>query len=269
MRHKLIILVFSVLFLFIFPSTVAAVTVTINSFPSTVSSTDPFQVEVSVTGATNATNYLRVDLYKEGTSNYFGETYNGSDWYNGSDGKSYFPIQIQNASASATISAQLGNPSINDYTGPGAYKLKIRRYTSSGSVSSNDTQTPVDIQFTYTLPTPTPTATPTSTPNPTSTPTPTPTKTPTSTPVPTPTKTPTPKPTISSTPTDSPTPEVLSAATFEPDPTATEEPILEEKSVNTSKPPIFAFVLIGAGVVLICVSIIYTIKHAKKNSPTI
>ncbi len=246
-------------FLFLFFSStnlVKAVTITINNFPSTISSTDPFQVGVTISGATNATNYLRVDLYKEGTVNYFGETYNGTDWYNGSDGKIYFPIQIQNASASATITSQIGNPSSTDYTGPGTYKLKIRRYTSSGSASSNDIQTPADIQFIYSVPTPTPSPTSVPTNVPTSSPTPIKTSSPI------PTKSPTPKPTLSLFPTDSPQAEVLGLSISEtsiPDPT----PIQEE---SDNKPPVLAFIFIGLGIVLICVSILYTIKHVKKNS---
>src|SRR5258706_6771329 len=126
---------------------ILAVTVSVSNFPSSISS-DMFNVDVLVTGAGNGTNYLRVDLYKDGTTNYFGETYNGSDWYSASTGTSYFPVQIQNSSGSATVQAQLGNPTVTNYPGPGSYKLKIRRYTSSGSQSANDTQTPVDIQIT-------------------------------------------------------------------------------------------------------------------------
>ncbi|HET7098701.1 MAG TPA: hypothetical protein VFI61_00470 [Patescibacteria group bacterium] len=246
MKLKLITFIVLFLVLFIFPPNADAVTVTINSFPPTISSTDPFQIGVSISGATNATNYLRVDLYKDGTSNYFGETYNGTDWYNGSDGNSYFPIQIQNSSASATLTFQIGNPGTNDYIGPGAYKLKIRRYTSSGSQSSNDTQTPVDVQITYIFPTPTPTPTP----NPTTASTPTPVSTPVKTPTPTPK--PTIKPTPTPTPTDSVEPEVLGESTLNPDPTLTPTPMVE--SISTDKPPILAFVFVGIGIVFIGVS---------------
>jgi hypothetical protein len=182
---------FLFLFCFLIPKSVSAVSITINNFPSTISS-DNFLVEATISGATNATNYLRVDLYKEGTSNYFGETFNGSDWYIGSEGKNFFPVQIQNSSASASIYAQLGNPSTTYYPGPGAYKMKIRRYTASGSYSSTDIQTPVDIQITYTFPTPTPTESPSPTQTPTPTSAPTPTSTPVKTPTPTIQKTPTP-----------------------------------------------------------------------------
>ena len=228
-----------VLFLFFciylyFPSSIQAVSVTINSFPSSISS-DIFVVEASVSGATNATNYLRIDLYKEGTNNYFGETYNGSDWYFGSEGKSYFPIQVKNSSASATIQAQIGNPSTNDYPGPGTYKMKIRRYTSSGSSSSNDTQTPVDVQLTYVLPTPTPTESPTPTSTPTLTNTPSPTQSPTPTKTPTPTVIKTTTPTLSKTLTPSPNSPLLRGQALQA--TATPSSILGSATTSSSVIP--------------------------------
>src|SRR3989304_5438603 len=73
---------------------VFAVTVSITNFSSTIND-QPFTVTASVSGANAGTNYIRTDLYKEGTQNYFGQTYNGSDWYGGSDGKQYFPISIE------------------------------------------------------------------------------------------------------------------------------------------------------------------------------
>lgn len=248
-----------VIFLFFvslaFPSSVSAVTITIDSYPTTISS-DIFNVTASVAGATNATNYLRADLYKEGTSNYFGETYNGSDWYSGSEGKSYFPILIQNASASATFQVQLGNPSSTQYLGPGTYKLKIRRYTSSGSASSNDTQDPVDIQITYSTPSPTtiPTTDPTQAPN--STPTPTKSATPILT------KSPTPKPTKS----PSPSPEVLgeevTPSPYIENPTSTPL-VLDSKE---KKVPIIPVVLIVSGLAMIGFAILQLV-NAKKSAP--
>lgn len=166
---------------FVIPNKVLGVNITFESYPASISG-EIFNVGVKITGANSGTNYLRIDLYKDGTNNYFGETYNGSDWYSGSSGLSYYPVSIQNASGSAIVQAQIGNPNSNDYTGAGLYKLRIRRYTSSGSLSSNDTQTPVDIQINYQTPSPTPTQTPQPSSVPTQNPTPFPTKIPTSTP---------------------------------------------------------------------------------------
>lgn len=143
--------------LFLFLSTVTsalAVELVIDEFPSEIT-TDPFKVKVSVIGAKPAINYLRVDLFSEGTSKYFGETFNGTNWYGGSDGKSYFPINItSDATISAVIDAKLGNPTTDEYAGPGTYKLKIRRYTASGSCATNDKQEVKDVIINVATPAP-------------------------------------------------------------------------------------------------------------------
>lgn len=165
----------SLLFLvfFIAPSKVFAVTVSINNFPSSVS-TDPFDLNITVSGASEGQNYLRADLYKEGTSNYFGETFNGVSWYGGSEGKSYFPITIDSSkTATASMQVRIGTPSSSEFTSSGNYKLRIRRYTSSGNPASSDQQDPVNITVTFALPssTLTPMPTPKSVPTQKSTPT--------------------------------------------------------------------------------------------------
>ncbi len=164
------------------PIPVQAVSLSVSDYPSVVDS-NIFSVTVNVNGANDGVNYLRIDLYKEGTTNYFGETYNGSDWYSGSDGLKYFPINIINSTASAALQGQVGNPSSTKYIGPGEYKLKIRRYTTSGSQSSNDTQNSISLQINYSTPSPEPTNTPTI--QPTIVPTSIPTNKETSKPLPT------------------------------------------------------------------------------------
>jgi hypothetical protein len=167
---------------------VYAVFVTVSDIPPSISIA-PFSVTISVFGANTGKNYLRVDLYKEGSSNYFGETFNGNEWYFGSTGTSYFPIDITSSSstASAAVQVQVGDPSATDYSGSGPYKLRVRRYTSASSYSVSS---PYDVVIDVPTPTqiPTPSCTPmpvnTSTPSPTATPVP-PTKTPTNTVTPT------------------------------------------------------------------------------------
>lgn len=169
-------------------SVVKAVTLTISDYPSQITD-QPFTVNVTVSGAQAATNYLRADLFKEGSTNYFGETNNGSSWYSGSEAQQYLPIVIASAgSASAQLTARLGNPTAGEYPGPGGYKLRIRRYTSSGNTSSSDIQAPVDIQIAFAAaqPTPTPTPTPKSTPVSSPKPTPTPVSSPKNSPTATP-----------------------------------------------------------------------------------
>ena len=187
--HLLLFLIF-----ILFPKKINAVTININNSPSIIS-TGSFNVDVFISGPSDGKNYLRIDLYKEGTTQYFGETFNGTDWYSGSIGTNYFAVDIVDSTASATLSGRIGNPSSSEYPGPGAYKLRIRRYTSSSSYSTGD-QVPVNVNIEVSTPTPNPTEEPIN--DPTSTPTSTPTLKPTSTPLPT--KSPSPKPTKTPTP---------------------------------------------------------------------
>lgn len=182
------------------PTKAYAVTVTINNPPTTVTESE-FILNVTVSGASEGNNYLRVDLYKDGTTNYFGETYSGSEWYSGSDYTKYFPITIISGSDwTGDVKARVGNPSTSDYDGQGSYKIRIRRYTNAGTQNAdeaNRSAVPITISV------------PTLTPTPTNTPTPNPTSTPTSTSTPTPTNTPTPKPTNTPTPAKKLTPTVV------------------------------------------------------------
>lgn len=143
-----------ILILFItFPNKILAVDISVLNSPSIITD-ESFNVTLSITGPSDATNYLRVDLYKDGSTNYFGETFNGTQWYGGSEGKNYFPVQIVNSSASAMLQVRLGSPSPSEYSGSGEYKLKIRRYTSSGNVASSDNMAPVGVQINFEMPTP-------------------------------------------------------------------------------------------------------------------
>lgn len=154
-----------VLFFLLLPSEVLAVTVNIHDYPTVISS-DSFNLGFTVTGASEGQNYLRVDMFKDGTTNYFGETFNGNDWYEGSEGKSYFPISIDSSKiATASVQTRIGSPNSSEFPGPGLYKLKLRRYTASGNPASSDQQAPVDIQINVVLPTVVPTPAPTSKPS--------------------------------------------------------------------------------------------------------
>lgn len=190
------------------PKQVYAVTTSVSNVPSTIGS-DPFTITVSVSGASNGTNYLRIDLYREGTTNnYFGETYNNTDWYSGSDGLQYFPITIASGSWSGLVQGRFGSPSATDYDGTGTYKLRVRRYTASGNYTSseaNDSAVVIAVSFPTNTPIPTPSPTPTTVPTPTKTPTPTPTAKPAATSTPKPASTNTPVPTVKATATSAPT----------------------------------------------------------------
>ncbi len=250
-------LIFLVWFLFL-PPKIFAVTIAINSYPSLISE-EPFEVEVFISGPNPGTNYLRIDLYKEGTTNYFGETFNGISWYGGSEGKNYFPITISSeGTASARLQGRVGSPTLNEYPGPGNFKLRVRRYTSSGNPASGDQQTPVNVQINVSVDTPTPILTPTNTPTPTPQPntpptptsTPTPTKKPTSTPTPNLTLTPTLTPTSSKLPE-----EILGEAVSPPEePTYSSAIIGETVEENQKTIKLLPKILIGLGILFLLVS---------------
>lgn len=239
---------------------VGAVSVVINSYPPSISN-ESFEINASISGASNGVNYLRVDLYKDGTTNYFGETYNGASWYSGSDGIQYFPVQIQDATASAVFQGRLGSPSSGDYPGPGNYKLKIRRYTTSGgSYTFSD---PVDIQITFSTPSPTASPSPTVVPTQaaTSTPTITPTVVPSKTPTPSSIKSPTPKPTNPPTLEPKILGEEVVVTPSSDTPSLVPTPLPQ---ANTNKRITFPAILILSGVILIAFAILQ-LRNASKN----
>ena len=141
---------------------VKAVTTSISSTPQNIS-TDPFTIKVIISGASSGTNYLRIDLYKPSTANYFGETFIGSDWYSGSDHTQYYPITAQSGIEwSGEIQGRFGNPSSNQYDGTGTYKLRVRRHTQSGSYNSTEANnSAVDVTINVSTSTLTPNPTPT------------------------------------------------------------------------------------------------------------
>ncbi len=209
MVKKVIILL--VLFLFLLTPKAYAVTVTINNPPSSISASE-FTLNVTVTGADDGKNYLRIDLFKEGKSNYFGETYNGTEWKRDTDGKNYLPIDISGGSWTGDVKGKVGTPETSYYDGQGSYKMRIRRYTASGNLSTSEDPNSSAVAVAINAPTATPTPTPTNTPAPTATPTPTPTNTPAPTATPTPTKALTPTPTKVKAATPSPSPQMMTAA---------------------------------------------------------
>src|SRR5690242_4047930 len=131
-RSVLLVLVFYLLF----AKSAFAVTITIENPPANITE-DPFSLQVNISGAQAATNYLRIDIYKDGTTDYFGYTSNGSDWYNKSDYQQYLPVTIsESGSWVGEVKGRL-DTAAKEYKGPGTYKLRIRRYTASGNYSSS------------------------------------------------------------------------------------------------------------------------------------
>ncbi len=193
------ILFLLLIFLF-FPNKILASAPTIISYPTDTLTLDTsFNVTATMSGLSkNAIYRLRLALAPTGTSNYFGSTYNGTGWYNGTpppiNYSSFLSITTDNNGVwNGDIQGRIDSDDPNFTTGSGSYDLKIGRYTETGSTATWSNIVTVNITV---PPTPTPTDTPTPTPNPTNTPTPLPTsKSPTNTPIPTATKIPTRNPT--------------------------------------------------------------------------
>ena len=261
----LIKLLFSSLFLFLSNTSDAfAVSVSFLSPPTSIG-TDPVTLTASVSGATAGTNYLRIDFYKDTTTNYFGETYNGSDYYGGSTYTQYLPITIVSSTIwNGSVQTRIGSPSTTDYDGVSNYKMRIRRYTNGGGTTASEANASA-IDIAIVIPTATPTLTPTpvptntpvpsSTPTPTRTPTPSPTGTPAATATVTPTITPTVNPKITISPTRflGPT-SVLGESTISASTAPTSKPELKKTSKENSGfglSDVIRFVVIGAGVVLV------------------
>ncbi len=256
--YKISVIVILFVIILINPHIALAVTITLSNVPSTIN-TESFSVGVNINGANEGTNYLRIDLYKDSTPSYFGETNNGNTWYSGSDGLNYFPIVIsQSGSVNATVQGRFGSD-FSEYGGPGNYKLKIRRYTNSGNQANNDTQTPADIQISVVFPSPTPTPSSSPTPTPTATPrtssTPGPTLQPTSSPKSSPLPSPSPKKSSPSpsaklnSPSPDPSEDVL-GITDEVVPSVTPQESTASAHLSVPNNLPFGFLLISFGILL-------------------
>mgnify|MGYP001619319900 CR=1 FL=1 len=258
-----------------FVKSVFAVSVSIIDPPSTITS-DTFTLTASISGASTGTNYLRVDVYKEGTTNYFGETYNGSDWYSGSNGEQYLSLSAQSGVIwNGTIQGRIGSPNTTDYDGTGSYRMRLKRYTNSGSAGSEDANnSSVSILISFPTSTPLPTNTPvptsTSAPIPTKTPTPLPTpKSPTSTPI---ISGPTVKPTAISSLTIFPT-SVLGKSTksaingisLTTNPKSNISPSIKETKLHGANQNNLSKILIGIGIIFLISCAILVFLSYKRN----
>lgn len=265
MRAKLFF-AFVVLLFFAVQIPAFAVSVSIISSPPTINQ-DPFTITASVSGASAGTNYLRIDIFKEGTSNYFGETYNGSSWYGGSSYTQYLPITIQSGTPwSGDVMGKAGSPAISDYDGQGSYKIRLRRYTESGGTNATEANGSI-VSISLSIPTPTLTLLPpTSTPKPTATNTPVPTATPIKS--------------QSSNITLKPTPKVISKESAQvlgdktddltPTPTQTVEVLGDSQSPSKSDSNFIPKIFISIGIVflILCGIVVFypLIKNLKKNT---
>jgi hypothetical protein len=90
-------------------------------------------------------------MYKEGSTSYFGETWNGTAWYDGSEGIQYPSIPIDGASSSAHLKGRLGKFPLSSFDSSSRYYLRIRRYTQSGG-SAHDSSDIREIHLSFPTP---------------------------------------------------------------------------------------------------------------------
>lgn len=244
-----------------------AVTTALSEVPTEISE-ESFTIKVQIVGASaNTNNYLRIDLFVPSTTNYFGYTNNGQDFYNGSTYSLYPKVVIgADGTSTTTIEGQLDLTS-STFKGKGDYQLRVRRYTSSGNYSSTEANAgAISVKVNASLPSPSPTPSQsTSSPSPTLIST---TASPSTTPRVTSTyRSPSPKASSSN------FPEVLSSSSESAlvSPNIAPSPSSLVASEKESKPiPLIAFILIISGGVLFCLAmgayVWYKKQMAKQNS---
>lgn len=154
---RIFLLILTLFYLFFGVRPVFAVTVTISNVPQEITN-QPFSLDVSITGASAATNYLRADFFQPNETSYFGYTYNGTTFYNGSDYSQYFPVTVTSSGYSGTIQAKIDIAS-SKFIGSGTYNLRIRRYTQSGNYNTNESNI-VTVNVNYASPSPSATSAP-------------------------------------------------------------------------------------------------------------
>jgi len=279
---KAVVVFITALFFLYFANPVFATSITISNYPSIITE-NPFTITASISGVTAGTDYLRVDLFKDTTSDYFGETFNNIDWYGGPLYDLYLPITIQNGAIwSGNIQGRAGSPSSTEYDGSGTYKMRLRMYADANGgteiTDANNSAVTVSISLPTPTSTPNPTPTPTPTPIPTNMPTPTVIPTPTpmptniSTPIPAPIHTPTPNAMLlSPTPTEASSTDVLGENTGSQLTASPIDGLLPNDQGNpvpdqTKKPDtVFQIVSILVGIIFIVFCGIFTFRIIKKG----
>lgn len=168
MRIKLLILALFFLFFEVSPA-FAEFTFTIPK--TTISSDEEIEttVNLSLQGQNNKIYYLEGAFKKEGSSNYFGLTWNDSSWvkYSASNFTTLKSITTDQAGKwNGIVKVKIDKDS-SLFSGDGTYTLRMKRFTSGGSNFLADNSIALVISSPVSPPTPTPTS-PTPTPTPSS-----------------------------------------------------------------------------------------------------
>lgn len=177
MKHVVLVIVF---FILLKIYTLPAISASLNS--TSLQGDITFEQEFVVNStlsiqAADGTNYfLRGVFYKEGSSNYCGITWNGSEWFSGpystNEGwKKFLKVTMANNTWQGELKARIDKED-SGCSQSGMYKFKIQRFNEGSGSSNFDDQNELSVNIM--IPTPTNTPTPTSKPTPTLKPTSTP-----------------------------------------------------------------------------------------------
>lgn len=144
-RLKIVLLFPVIGFLFFCPPKVLAAFNIDSVSPTTITSPDEvITLSVSATNLDNIQQYFQAAITKEGESDYFGFTNNGTDWKKYESKPDYttcYPFTPINKIWSGQIQAKIDTTD-SGYDGPGNYTIKLIKYiTSSSGASSNNTAT--------------------------------------------------------------------------------------------------------------------------------
>jgi hypothetical protein len=143
--QKIILTVFSLIVYLFILNTPTFADFTFSTTSQTIASTDELElpVNISLSGQANKIYYLEGAFKKDGTSSYFGLTFNDTDWV------SYTSSNFASLKKITTDSQGLWNghlkvkidDSSNLFTGTGDYILTLKRFTEAGSASWSDNST--------------------------------------------------------------------------------------------------------------------------------
>src|SRR5437868_8160664 len=128
-------------FLILLPTTVRAdFNITTDSTTITADNEILAHVTLNLQGQANKQYFLEAAIKKDGSSNYFGQTWNDNDWvkYSSSNFSNLKSITTDDQGKwGGDIRAKLDTSS-NLFTGNGNYIFQLKRFTSAGSSSYSD-----------------------------------------------------------------------------------------------------------------------------------
>ncbi len=120
---------------------------TITADTASLDSDQTLTIKISAGGlSASSVYYLKAAFFKEGSTNYFGQTLVSGDWAR--NGQSYLDQLRATTDAQGNLQTDLKAMADTDdsgYSGSGNYYLKVARYTSSGSGPSWSNQLSISI----------------------------------------------------------------------------------------------------------------------------